>query len=730
MKRLVVISNRLPLNIHKKREKLYFRPSVGGLATGVGSLMNKELDGIWIGWPGIAEEKISKKDRAEINKQLDLQKYYPVYLNQTEINNFYLGFSNRTLWPLFHYFTQYTVYRDSMWNSYVQVNKKFCEQSLRILKDGDIVWVHDYHLLLLPQMLRQERPDISIGFFLHIPFPSFEIFRLLPWRKDILTGLLGSDLIGFHTYDYVRHFRSSLRNVLGLEHVLGTYSVNERKVKVDTFPMGIDFEQYAQAADMPKVQKEMTKYRKNLGDRKVVFSVDRLDYTKGILERLYAFDYFLDNNPKYKNKVTLILVAVPSRSKVINYKQLKKDLDGLVGYINGKHGTIGWMPVNYLYCSLPFHSLTALYNLSDVALITPVRDGMNLIAKEYVATQKDGKGVLILSEMAGSAKELSEALIVNPNNLKEISGSLYEALTMSEQKQVERISLMKNRLQRYDIKKWADDFIKNLIWIKDQNRTLLSRKITEPIMNKILSDYQRSKHRLIFLDYDGTLTPFAPEPHLAKPDKKVLTLLHMLSQDKHNDVIIISGRDRAYLDECFNNFNLSLVAEHGAWIKEKNSEWRLIDSITNYWKDELRPVLEHYMDRTPGSLIEEKDFSLAWHFRKSDLKLASIRARELKDALFSLTSNFGIDVLEGDKVVEIRNTIINKGTAALKWINKKKYEFILSAGDDRTDEDTFQALPEHSYTIKVGLKPSCARFNIESITEMRSLLAKMAGGIE
>jgi len=304
------------------------------------------------------------------------------------------------------------VYSQSLWQSYQRANEVFCDAVASIWEQGDDIWVHDYHLMLLPRLLRQRLRGATIGFFLHIPFPSLEIFRLLPWRKELLEGILGADLVGFHTYDYAGHFLSSVRYLLGHDSVMGKITAGERVVKVDAFPVGIDYERYAGAAEAPATEAERRRFRGNLGDRKMILSIDRLDYTKGIIQRLEAFGLFLDRHPEYREKLTMVLVVVPSRTMVGRYAQLKKQVDELVGAVNGRHGTIGWTPIWYLYRFLPFDSLVALYTAADVALVTPLRDGMNLIAKEYVATRREGKGVLILSETAGAAKELVEACLL------------------------------------------------------------------------------------------------------------------------------------------------------------------------------------------------------------------------------------------------------------------------------------------------------------------------------
>ena len=728
MSRLLIVSNRLPVSAIKKGKSLNFKPSAGGLATGLGSLFKGSFKGTWIGWPGVPKDKISTKERADITAELQKNNFHPVFLSQTDLDNYYLGFSNRTIWPLFHYFTQFAMYSKTQWKAYIKVNSIFCDTVLNVAKPDDIVWVHDYQLMLLPQMLRERAPDLTIGFFLHIPFPSFEVFRLLPWRREILEGLLGADLIGFHIFDYARHFLSSLRNRLGIEHSFGQIQIGGRIVKVDTFPMGIDFEKFAQAGEYPGVKKEIAKNRKQLLGQKIILSVDRLDYTKGIEERLSAFESFLEKYPEFNEKVTLICVAVPSRTRVEHYRQLKRDVDELVGRINGAHGTIGWIPVWYIYDFLKFHELSALYRRSDVCLVTPLRDGMNLIAKEYIAAKTDGTGVLILSEMAGAAKELSEALIVNPNNRERVVDAIKNALTMPEKEQIERNRSMQERLKQYNVKVWAEDFMQHLSHIKSYERDLLSRKLTARIKQKIVNEYKNSLRRLILLDYDGTLKDFENRPQDAVPDKDILRLLIKLSDDDRNEVLIISGRDKETLETWFKHFRIGLIAEHGVWIMEKDGEWELSEQQADYWKDEILPVLKRYTERTPGSLIEEKEFSLAWHYRRSEPGLAAIRSLELKEEIVHFTANLGIGVLEGNKVIEIKNAGVNKGHAALKWLSREEYDFVMAAGDDRTDEDIFQVLPENAYSIKVGLPPSAAKYTINTVTDFRSLLNEMVEG--
>lgn len=728
MSKLVIVSNRLPVKTERRDGKLVFTPSVGGLATGLGSFY-RSRDSVWIGWPGIATDELTEQDRVYTNQQLEKKNCHPAFLSQQDLNEYYYGFCNKTIWPLFHYFPLYTSYADSFWRAYERVNAAFCETVVDTAEPGDTIWIQDYHLLLLPGLIRERLPKAKIGFFLHIPFPSSEVFRLLPWRTTLLNHLLGADLVGFHTYDYVRHFLASVRRILGYSQISASslvIAVGDRVVKADAFPMGIDYEHFARTATEPETERKRDQLRDKIGDRKVILSVDRLDYTKGLTQRLDAFDLFLDEFPQYRGKVTLVLKVIASRAAIDQYQQLKKRLDARVGRINGKHGSLDWMPVWYLYRFLPERELVALYNLADVALLTPLRDGMNLIAKEFLAAKLRANGMLILSEMAGAAKELPESLLVNPNNLGEIAAAINTALTMSEDEQIERIQLMQKRIQRYDVVRWAEDFIEKLSSVKHMQSRLDARRLGVSLRPPLIEAYRNGKNRLLLLDYDGTLVSFTANPAAAHPDDDLVKILTALTQSSGTEVVIISGRDKGTLQRWFGTLGMGLIAEHGVWIKGQDTGWQTIEQLSNDWKTEIRPLLDLYVDRTPGSFLEEKEFSLVWHYRKTDEEFAEVRVGELKEDLAPLVDNRNLGVFDGNHTIEVKNAGINKGRAALTWTSKSDWDFILAVGDDRTDEDTFSVLPETAYSVKVGLQPSQARFNLESPREVRSLLRKLA----
>ncbi len=724
-KRLIIVSNRLPIIVSKKTGKLHYQRSVGGLATGLASFY-RSYNSLWVGWPGVACEKV--KDRVDdISRELKKDNCHSVFLPQSLVEQFYHGFCNKTIWPLFHYFSNYAVFSDNLWNAYRRGNQLFAEVLEKLISPNDIVWIHDFHLMLLPLMLRRRFPELTIGFFLHIPFPSSEVFRLMPWRDEVLRGLLGADLVGFHTADYVGHFLSSVRRVLGYEHSFNQVLTERRIIQVDVFPMGIDYKKFRTMAEDSKVIAEIEKIRHRVGDRKIIISVDRLDYTKGILQRLEAFEFFLEKYPQWRGKVTFILLVVPSRIGVEHYAMLKKQLDEMVGRINGKYDTIEWIPIWYLYRAIPQESLSALYAIGDVALITPLRDGMNLVAKEYVASKIHGDGVLILGEMAGAAREMGEALIVNPFDKSQVARTIKYALEMSTEEKAERMIAMQKRLERYDVVRWATDFMDRLVYTKQKQITFRGKKLIGKYEEQLLKEYEKAKHRALFLDYDGTLVCFADKPEKACPDQRLYNILQVLLEDEKNSLVIVSGRDPYTLQQWFSHTPINIIAEHGVWLKEARSEWQMIELLDNEWKEKVRPILELYTDRTPGSFIEEKEFSLVWHYRRCDPMLATVRARELKDALLQLIANLEIGVLEGNKVLEVKNTSINKGRAILHWLAQDDYDFILVIGDDWTDEDMFEVVPDWAYSIKVGFGISKARFRLDDPEEVRALLEKLGG---
>jgi len=731
--RLVIVSNRLPFTVSVQDGQPEFKSSSGGLSTGLSSYLQQATartanhqDFFWLGWPGAS---IAPEHEAAVRAYGEQQfKCSPVFLPEESMERFYHGFCNKTIWPLFHYFPTLAQFNADFWQEYRNVNRIFADAVVAVLRPDDLVWVHDYHLMLLPRLIREKFPEMPIGFFLHIPFPSYEVFRMMPraWREELIEGLLGAGLIGFHTHDYTRDFLTSALRTSGYEHQLGTLTLRDRVVKVDTFPMGVDFDRFARAAATPETGTRVAELREKCAGQKVIFSVDRLDYTKGLLNRLRGYDLFLKRNPQWHGKVLFILSVAPSRIGVESYQAMKEELERVVGRIVGAYGTVHWTPLIYQYRNLGFDEIVAFYRLCDVALISPLRDGMNLVAKEFMAARPDETGVLILSEMAGAAKEMGEALIINPFYDDDFARALEQALALPPDEQVRRNRLLRQRLRRYDVVRWADDFVQTMLTSQKTEAARRARFLTGKAQTTLVQQYHAASHRALLMDYDGTLVPLAAEPKLAQPDAELLNLVATLGAQPANAAAIISGRVRTDLEQWFGRLPVALSAEHGVWLRPEHGEWRMLKTITTDWKERVRPILQLYVDRLPGALLEEKEFSLAWHYRRADPEQGSQRAKELLDDMAGYTRNIDVQVLEGNKVIEVRNTGVNKGTAATEWLAGQNPDFILAVGNDWTDEDMFRALPSTAYTVRVGLDKTAARYFLTSHAAVRRLLRELA----
>ena len=729
MSRTIIVSNRLPIKISNLDKSFEFSSTSGGLATGMKSI-HKKNNFLWIGWPGIDKKSLGN-NLAKAEKLLYKKNYIPVFLRKKEINDFYYGTSNEALWPLFHYFIEFSIFNKSHWKSYVNVNKKFADCVIKHAKKDDIVWVHDYQLLLCPSMIKTKRPDLTVGFFLHIPFPSFEIFRIFPWREELLEGILGSDLIGFHTYDYVRHFLSSVKRILKYDVIFNKINVGSREVLVDTFPMGIDYAKYNDAArkknnqkksEMSNLRLQLKDHKKTSHDSKLILSIDRLDYTKGVINRIKAFEIFLTNNPEYRGKVRLIMLTVPSRSDVDDYIKLKKQTDEIVGRVNGKFASVNWTPIWYYYRSMSFDELIDLYTISDIAMITPVRDGMNLVAKEFVATRVEGDGVLILSEMAGASKELYESITVNPFDLNKMSDMILKAIKMPKKEQIERNRSMQERLSRYTVNYWAKDFMKNLISRAKSNQNSVTNYFNLSEKNKLIEKLKLSNNKLMILDYDGTLVNFRDKPELAIPNDNLIEILDSLSNIDGLDIAIVSGRNKLFLEDNLGNLNISIIAEHGHFFKESNKNWINLGNIDKVFLNDIHAIFQSFSDRTPGTFTEKKESGLVWHYRKTDPELASERVVEIETVLNSLLTD-QFQILNLDKAIEVTSRKFDKGSALNELTKNKNYDHIVCIGDDITDENMFKNLEENSTTIKVGIKKTHARFYIDDPERVVSLLS-------
>jgi trehalose 6-phosphate synthase/phosphatase len=585
-RRLVVVSNRLPFQLLERNSKITLKESDGGLVSALKSFFEREDSGQlftekwWVGSADFPEKrwkKFAKNYGSDAAFKVD-----PIFVDTKVYNRYYNGFCNATLWPLFHYFPSFVEFDEENFQSYEQVNRLFADKLIGLLRPGDVLWIHDYQLFLLPGMIREKVPHATIGFFLHIPFPTFEIFRLLhrSWKEKIIQGMLGADLIGFHTHEYVQHFLKTLRMVAGIDHQYRSLFAGSRIIKTDLFPIGIDYDKFHRAANQQDIIDQRNAILKNFGERKIIFSVDRLDYTKGVTHRLTGFERFLEFHPEWKELVVFVLVVVPSRQIISKYNERRKLIEEQVGRINGKYSTLQWQPVIYRYSHLSFSELCALYQASDVGLITPLRDGMNLVAKEYVASRAAQHGVLILSELAGAASEMAEAILVNPMDKEEMAQAIYTALNLPLEAQQKKMELLQKRLKEYTVVDWVHDFLKQLEEVKRLQKAQETKHVTTVVNQKIVSDFQVASLRHLLLDYDGTLVPFAKHPGEAMPDHNLLRLLSALASDSKTDLTIISGRSVSTLQQWFQTLPINLVAEHGASIRHPDGEWSMMMILT------------------------------------------------------------------------------------------------------------------------------------------------------
>lgn len=726
-KRLFIVSNRLPITIDEEKGIV---PSSGGLVSAMMGYMqsstSKRFDSLfWAGIPGCSP---AKWEEATYDIHNGPFAYLPVFTNEEDYNGYYNGHANSMLWPLFHYFPSYAEYNLDYYENYYNVNNGFLRSLLKYLRPTDTIWIHDYHLLPLAGMLRKEMPELTIGFFLHIPFPSYEVFRLMPrqWQEDAINGLLGADIIGFHTIDYASHFLKCVQMITGLDHDSHVIRNKDRIIKVDVFPISIDYELFNSAYDNEEVSSLRSQLLKGAHGQKIIFSIDRLDYTKGLNNRLKAFEYFLLKNPEYHEKVFFLLVIVPSRDNIPKYIERKKMVDELISGINSRQGNLKWQPVIYQYCHLPFEEMLAYFTGCHMALITPLRDGMNLVAKEFVASRKDKKGVLVLSEMAGAARELTDALLINPNDIEEMAQKIKSGLEMDADDQENRMTNMQTRIANYNVTAWAEDFFNALDNIK-KRQSEFKVKLLDDFSRRILLDtYRKSQKRLLILDYDGTLVPFAAKPADAIPGSNLIDLLKVLSQE--SELYIISGRNSSWLEQYFGATGINLVAEHGARMKTGWGGWVNEVMAKNDWKPQALQIMQQYVRRCANSSLEEKEYSLVWHYRNANAEQGKLRASELYTELTDFSFNRQLEVMKGNKIIEIRNSGVDKGAAIRKILGRQKYDYVLAMGDDTTDEDMFKILAanKNSFTIKIGSDASYAKYNLYTPQMALSLLEQLA----
>lgn len=722
---LIVVSNRLPVTLRHGPEGIALSESIGGVATGMRSVQGSD-GGTWIGWPG-PTDSLSDAERDQADRLLADRGCGPVHLTRPEVRGYYQGFSNGVIWPLFHYLIQQVPLHPRHWDEYERVNRRFAGKVAERWVPGQDVWIHDYQLLRVPLHLRALIPAARIGFFLHIPFPAFEVFRILPARRQVLEGMLGADLIGFHTQSYAEHFATSVNRLLDVPLLEeGHFDYHGRTPTVGVFPMGIDVARFEQASS----DNSFSPLRPSTTNApvKLLVGIDRLDYTKGIPRRLHAFKELLSRHPELREKVSLIQVAVPSRTGVRAYRRFRRDVDALVGRINGTYGSPGWTPVQYLYRSFSQTELIGLYRHADVMVVAPVRDGMNLVAKEFVASRVDSDGVLILSEFAGAAADLLEAVVVNPYDIESTAEAYYRALTMPRQERRARMRALRARVRSNPVDRWAASFVEAL----RVNSGATPEPVEAPSPPELIASASKllcsSPSLVLLLDYDGTLVSFADTPDQAVPDEELVQLLARLADRPGTSLHLVSGRQRSVLEAWFGHLDVGLHAEHGSWSRTApDGEWERHEAVRAVPYDDLLRLLKRYTSFTPGALVERKSVGLAWHFRMASRASGRRHADALVEEVKGAFSPESVEILRGDEVVEFRPTGVHKGLIVTRVIGRTEGEVLVAAiGDDVTDEDMFAALPEDGLSIHVGPRPSGAGLRLADPAACRALLQNLA----
>ena len=719
---LINVSNRLPVTVDAEGN---VSKSSGGLVAALEGLPRDRYTLRWIGWSGA--DVAPERREAVARKLAEESGGTPIFLSQDEAHGFYEGFSNASLWPLLHYMPTRFRYESPWWDDYQTVNRRFADAVLSVARDGDLVWVHDYQLMVLPAMLKQANPSLRVGYFLHTPFPSYEVFRCHPQRDELVAGILAADQIGFHTFNYMRHFRSSVLRLLGIESEITRIKKSGHTSYLGVYPIGVHAARFEQELRRPEFRSEVDKFLRTFDNKRIVLSVERLDYTKGILRRLDAIDHFLADWPQ-RDRIKFIFVSVPSREGVEEYRDLREEVEASIGRINGRYTTLNNAPVHFIHGSVDFTELVALYALADVGLVTPLIDGMNLVAKEYVAAQgEEDPGVLVLSEFAGAAEELLGAIIVNPYDARKVASAIAEALEMPLVERRRRMEPMRQRVMTRDAVAWARSFIDDLQAREITLETVIHH--ADDARRRLRESVSRSQRIAFFLDYDGTLREIERDPAAARPHAAIHDLLQLLQRQKSLDVTIISGRTPQDLESFLGEYTFGLIAEHGAAIRRPHHrEWEQLDRNVSYaWKDELLHVLRIYETSTPGSFIEVKRTSLVWHYRRADPEFGEWKAKQLTEELASITANDPLQVRHGRKIVEITSTSVNKGAAILRVLEEKIYDLILVAGDDQTDESMFRLDLRNLITIKIGEGDTLAQYRLPSPAALRRFLAEALG---
>ncbi|MEM9242521.1 MAG: bifunctional alpha,alpha-trehalose-phosphate synthase (UDP-forming)/trehalose-phosphatase [Pseudomonadota bacterium] len=709
----IIVSNRLPLAWNDRKQA--FDKSAGGLVSAIAGIPQHNLH--WLGYmPCQAKQRLTSKEMPDTH-------FHPVNMPEAVYQDFYNGYCNRVLWPLFHYEMDKCSYQEQYWQAYCQANKYFCDSLLKVARPGDVIWIHDYQLMLLPHLLRKKIKKCLIGFFLHIPFPSSEIFQQLPNRRAILSSLLAADLIGFHDYNYLRHFSTGITRLLEIDNQGLHIDHDNFRTELGVFPASVDSTKIINRAKRAKIEKNK---------RFTFLGVDRLDYIKGIDLKLDTFDKLLADHPALHNKIELCQIAVPSRTDIPEYQALKHLVDEKVGQINGKYGTVAWSPIRYLTKNIDRNELVKLYKNADAMLVTSRRDGFNLVALEYILSQnKDNPGVLLLSEFAGAFSQLTQCLRLNPWHLDDTVEKMLQAMKMPLTERKHRWQTMFQYAKKYTAKQWSNTFLNKLINSQEQNRLHLTTvKPNKQSVTRLLRQHgwKKKSNLTLFIDYDGTLNPIVDDPKMAILSNATIQILTKLIE-KNITIIVISGRPRAFLQSQLKPLNIPLIAEHGAFVfNPEKRKWQDQIKSTKDWYKRAKAIMDKYTELVPNSFIEPKTYSIVWHYRRSPSYFGNFQAYKLLEELKLNFNKSPVSVSRGHKVIEVKHVNANKGICVDNMIKKlhSSENFYIAIGDDVTDEDMFESIKGYGLAIKVGKGNTAAQARFITQKDVLTFLKTLA----
>lgn len=723
---IFIVSNRMPLSTRKTETGVEVKRSSGGLVSALQPVHSHATAVSW--WAGFLGE--ADAIDADIESSLLFERYLPVPLNKETYHLYYNGACNGGIWPLFHYFPNYAEFGVAEWEAYKDVNRAFCDTLLPRLRTDDIVWIHDYHLMLLPALIRAQKPDVHIGYFHHIPFPASEVFRILPWRMEVLEGLLGADVVGFHTLEYARHFISSVSRLLGYENVGENLFYGERLVKVGAFPLGIDVEAFRATAQTETYRTRLRELDESYQGRKLILGVDRLDYTKGIKERLLSYQLFLKRNPELRQSTVFLQLCVPSRIDVPWYGEMRHEIERIVGWINGEFSTTTHAPVQYMFQNLELPELAALYRRADVCLVTPLRDGLNLVCKEYVESHDELGGVLILSEFAGAAEEMGEAILVNPFDIQAGATCIEQALKMSPQERSKRMSVLRSRVNEFDNRKWAQAFIETVEESVDINRRNASSELGFEELLDIVTRLHGAENVLWCFDFEGILTPQGSLRRLELPalSAHLLDLLKTFQEFENFGVALVTGASRAACDARFYAAPFWVVAENGAFVRVPSAgSWIELISpdVFEPHKADIIRVFERCVKRVPGSRIEVLETSILWHYRDTRSTFANNFALETAHQLNEMLAKTDFRCVIGRRVLEVRSGSVTKGTG-LEVVCQHRHmslrDILITIGDEKTDDEMYRMRSDQNISINVGRPSVFSHFLVRGFYDLERVL--------